>query len=313
MMDDHKSKQIISTKGYLEGKYKSGQGKAHTCCNQHTSTFNCRMYGTFNVHLVEEGTSILHFTPSIVTEKNSYWFTILSRQGVEYCGWAVRGHNSHQNERTLEIVTKELLPEELRKGSFKVHVYEKWDEDKISKWAKMQYWFQTFPFSPAKRADSKMLWNSLDVVNWSNKHVLDIGCHYGYFSFQASSKGAIVYGRDINAQSLKVARIIRNNIIQQDVIFEKASGIPFSSNYDISLYLSVHHQLDPTYLDLQKTIARLGRITNEHIFVELILPPMFPQKSNLTEKQIDKIVGGKILTRYRHGVRGIRKVYRIDV
>jgi len=41
------------------------------------------------------------------------------------------------------------------------------------------------------------------------------------------------------------------------------------------------------------------------------MPPMFPKNGSLTEEQIDKIVGGEVLTRYQHNVRGIRKVYHI--
>lgn len=296
----------------LGGKYISGQGKAHNCCKQHTPIFNCRMYGTFNVCLTDTSVNILQFTPSIQTEKNNYWFITISQNGLEYCGWAVRGVGSHQRFQTLEILTKELLPNELKERPFNVNVYERWDEQKINEWAKEQYWFQTFSFSSTKRADSEMLWNTIDVIDWSNKKVLDIGCHYGYFSFQASSKGACVYGRDKDSRSLQTAKIIRNNIIQQDVNFKKASEIPFSNSYDVSLYLSVHHQIDPTYLNLQNTINRLKNITREHIFVELILPPMFPQKSTMTEKQIDKIVGGTILARYKHKVRGERKIYWIQ-
>jgi len=312
MNEINKSKEMLNEFGYLQGTYVSGQGEAHNCCSQHNSIFNCKMFGTFNIKLYAEYTSILHFTPSIHTEKNNYWFVVLSLNNNEYCGWAVRGHDSHQGGRTLEILTKKLLPDDLKTGILQVQIFERWDDSKIKKWAKDKYWFQTFPFTPVPRSNSQLVWDAINVVDWKDKKVLDIGCQCGYFSFQASKSGAYVCGTDSSLSAIQMAKTIRNNIIQQDVKFEKFSGIPFSSIYDISLYLSVHHQIDPNYLNLQNTITQLKRITKEHIFVELILPPTFPKEGNLSEDDIDKIVSGTVLARYKNKVRGFRKVYWIQ-
>ncbi len=306
-----KSRRELDKKGYMEGRYKTGQGHAHECCNSHTKIFNCKMFGTFNVWLVYG--NLFDFKPSIVTKIRSYWFLSIRRRKKIYYGWAIRDHNSNQASKCLEILTKELLPDNLKQESFAVNIYEKWSDELIKAWAKDMYWFQTFSFSPKMRADSKFIWDTINRIDWSAQTVLDIGAHYGFFSFEASKVGAQVIGIEPNNNSFKFAKLIRDNIIHQDVTFEswkfKVDTIPEKS--DIILYLSVHHQIDPNYIHLKKTIQILKRQARKHLFVELILPPMFPKKGGITEEDIDKIVGGQILTRYKHNVRGDRKIYWI--
>lgn len=301
------SKEEIAKKGHMEGFYTTGQGKAHKCCNPHKKVFNCGMYGTFNIWL--ETGRIDHFAPSIVTDSKSYWFVKITKEEQSYYGWAVRDHSSHQAMKTLEVLTKQLLPDCLKKGRLAINILEKWGNEEIKKWAKQQYWFQTFPFTPMKRADSEFLWNTIDKINWSGCSVLDIGCHYGFFSFKASEGGARVIGVEPNTRSITIANIIRDNIIHQDVKFFRE--IPTTGNFDVVLYLSVHHQIDPEYKNLSERINELKTRANQHLFVELIMPPIFPKKEGLSEEQIDKIVGGEVIARYLHRVRGVRKVYWI--
>ena len=302
------SKEEIAKKGYMEGKYVTGRGKAHECCRPHKFVFSCEMFGTFNIRL--KTGNLADFKPSIVTEHKSYWFVEISKGKECWYGWVVRDHNSRQAWKTLEVLTKEKLPESLKKGRFKVNVYEKWDEEQIKEWSKDQYWFETFPFTPKKRADSKFVWDTINRINWSGLSVLDIGCHYGYFSFKASEVGAKVIGFEPNRNSLEMARTIQKNIIHQDVNFRKI--MPKNENFDIILYLSVHHQIDSTYRNLSSKIEKLKKCTDKHLFVELIIPPVFPKRSNMTESGIDKIVGGEVLVKYKHNVRGIRKIYWIE-
>lgn len=293
----------------FEGQYVTGQGKAHTCCSPHTKVFKCQMFGTFNIKI--KGRQILDFAPSITSEKAAYWLVRISKGGsLNYYGWAIRDFTSHQNPQILEVLTKELLPEDFKSGILSVAILKRWDAQSIKLWASKQYWFQSFPFSSVKKADSEYLWKIIDKINWSGFSVLDIGAHYGYFSFKASEKGAHVIGVEPNSSSRNCAITIQENIIHQDVQF-----IPkdLGGQFDVILHLSVYHQMDPEYKNLENYLNGLRGRTRKHLFVELILPPMFPRKRKMSEKEIDKIVGGKILTRYQHKVRGIRKVYQINV
>jgi hypothetical protein len=287
------------------GHYITGMNQAHKCCSPHRKLFGCEICGTFNVYVPE--LRILEKVPSITTEKANYYFLELQKGKNKYYGWAVRDHTSHQRGNVLEIVTKGLLPDSLKSGEIEVTILEKWDSRQIRDWAKHQYWFQGFSFSPIKKADSNFLWDKINIVEWSNRSVLDIGCHYGFFSFKASEAGAKVVGFDTNNKSLGMGRIIRDSIIHQDVTFVNRDP---KTNVDIILYLSVHHQPDPTYKSLKTKINELKCRTKEHLFVELIMPPLFPKGNRMSEVDIDKIVGGVVLATYRHNVRGVRRVYQ---
>lgn len=289
----------------LVGHYITGMNKAHECCLPHKKLFKCEMIGTFNIF--SSKLRILEYQPTIVTEKSSYFFVELQKGKNKFYGWAVRDHASRQRGNVLEVVTKGYLPDTLKQGDLKVTILEKWDEKQIREWAKNQYWFQGFSFSPIKKADSNFLWNTINTVNWSNRSVLDIGCHYGYFSFRASELGAKVVGFDTNNKSLGMGKIIRDSILHQDVIFTNKDP---KTNVDIILYLSVHHQPDPEYQTLETKIKELKSRAKEHLFVELIMPPLFPKNRRMTSSEIDSIVGGKVLATYRHNVRGVRRIYQ---
>jgi len=301
------SRTEIRRKGYMEGKYITGVGKASSRCRQHISVFNCNMFGTFNVRL-KHG-NILDFTPTVVSEKNNYWLVKLRRSKVVRYGWAVRGKKSRQKENTLEVLTKVLLPESLKEERFAVNVFERWKEGKILEWVKDKYWFQGFDFSPVEKADSLSVWKKLNFIDWSNLSVLDLGCHYGYFSFNMSAEGAHVVGVEPDVNSRRMSQIIQENIIMQDVDFVRDDD---KREYDIIVYLSVHHQIDPTYQNLKEMIDRLKRRSRNFLFVELIMPPMFPKGNTLSEREIDNIVGGRVLDKYQHNVRGVRKIYVCD-
>lgn len=302
-------KEEIEKKGYCEGKYVVGQGKAHNCSRPHIKVFNCNVFGTFNIKL--KSGRITEFKPTIVTEKANYWFIKLHKEKQEYFGWAIRDHTSHQAENTIELLTKQLLPTHLKEGSFAVLPLKKWDERQTRIWSEKKYWFQTFPFSPKQKADSEYVWKVINRIPWKNLSVLDIGSHYGFFSFKASEVGACVLGIEKNKNSLYAATTIRDHIIQQDVTFLRQDLYP-SKKYDVILFLSVFHQIDPTYKRLEEHMNMLTSRTLKHLFIELIMPPLFPQGHEMSEKEIDKIVGGKIIDRYKHKIRGERKIYWIQ-
>ena len=109
-----------------------------------------------------------------------------------------------------------------------------------------------------------------------------------------------------------MARVIRDHIIQQDVIFSHISDKTiYNKPFDIVFYLSVHHQIDPNYSQLKATIEKYKKMARECLFVELIMPPMFPKDKSMSQEEIDKAVGGEILTTYKHAVRGLRRIYKV--
>lgn len=269
------------------------------------------MFGTFNVRLKgkRKASFFREVEPSTVEGVNWYWFVRISKEGKNCFGWVKRWRHHTSNISLLEIITKELIPKDFYKGELELELYKRWSKDKVKEWAKDLYWWQTFDFSPIKRADSEFLWNTINVVDWSSCSVLDVGCHYGYHSFQASKLGARVVGFDKGVNGIKTAKIIRDRIIHEDVNFvEEDPGGAF----DIILYLSVHHQIDPNYCNLRNKVNEYKSRARKHLFIELIIPPHFPSNKSMTEEGIDKIVGGKVLARYSHRVRGVRKVYWIE-
>lgn len=301
------SEEEIERKGYMEGKYIVGQGSAHKHCKQHESVFSCKMFGTFNIRL--KNGFLTDFRPTIESGKNFYWFIKLSRKKVDCFAWAVRGRKSHQGHNIVEVISKQPIPDIMKEGGIALLPLERWSDDKVKAWADKQYWFQTFLFSPKVRADSNFVWKKINRIDWNGLSVIDIGAHYGYFSFEASKCGAIVLGVETNRKSLKVAETIRDHIVQQNVNFvhEDPGGC-----FDVVLFLSVFHQIDQTYRSLPYEISKLKSRANKYLFVELIMPPMFPRDYKMSEKEIDTIVGGQILARYKHNVRGERKVYMVN-
>jgi hypothetical protein len=290
-----------------------GAGKAHKCCRPHTEVFQHAMIGTFNIAIPY--LRITSHLPGIRHNGKNYWFVILKHKDAksEFTGWAVRDDNSKQRVNRLEVLTKEPLPDFMKDGDIDVALPKVWCAETAKKWAKsVPYWFQGFTFAPRQRADSKHIWTTINRIDWSGQRVLDLGCHYGYFSFKASCLGSRVVGVDKNTGALGLARTIRDHIFQQDVHFAHKYTVEEKS-FDVIMYLSVHHQLDENYSRLEQRMSYLKTRSRKHLFVELIMPPMFPKDRSLTESDIDEIVGGTVLDRYKHKVRGMRKIYHVTL
>jgi len=289
-------------------KYITGSNHAHCSNNVYKKrVFKCPMYGTFNVKLLTDF-DITKYNYAYACQRTKYWLVKIRKENAKesYYGWVVKWDKSGMSKNTLEIISKRLLPDFLKEGIIEIcEVCEKWSDQTRDNWAKNIYWWQTFDWSPKKRADSKMLWDSINIINWSGLSVLDIGSHYGYMSFKASKEGALVTGVEKNQTAVDKSKIINDHIEMCDVEFYKP--IIKMDNYDVILDLSVYHQIDPDYKHLYSHVEGLKKIVNKCLFIELIMPPMFGK--DYKEVDIDKIVGGKILKRYQHKVRGIRKIY----
>ena len=91
--------------------------------------------------------------------------------------------------------------------------------EEIHQWADGQYWFQGFPWLKVQRSDSQGVWKFLARDNYSGASVLEIGCHTGFYSFQASKAGATVTGTDIDEEKIERSRFINDHIEMQDATF----------------------------------------------------------------------------------------------
>lgn len=101
----------------------------------------------------------------------------------------------------------------------------------------------------------------------SGKSVLDVGCRYGFFSFEAAKRGARrVMGVDFDDDALRKAGKLRE-VIGSDVEFRKLDITKQSLNekFDVVLCLNVlHHLPDPI-----RTLNELVDITRERLVLEV--------------------------------------------
>lgn len=279
-----------------------GSGRAHRHCEQYHAIFGHPMTGTFNV---ETALRLSDCTPARVVDDKQFY---LAKVNDRY-GWAVRWDGSRQRKDRFEIISKEPFLDSFTDGELRLEILERWSDDQIGEWAEDMDWFQSFPWGP-QRADSAMVWDVIkDRVDWRGKSVLDIGCNFGYYAFQAAKAGARVQGIDKNENVIRTARTINDRIEMLDVRFD--TGIVQSigsERYDVIFYFSVHHQFDRSYVKLREYVARIWNASREKLFIELIVPSM---DGSMDENTIDLTVDGEMLLKYKHKVRGIRKLYEV--
>lgn len=192
------------------------------------------------------------------------------------------------------------------------------DDPYFALWLEKQpKWYQSFPWREGI-VDSQTMWNEiirLGHIDFTGKTILDIGSNLGYNCFRMVKSGAkFVVGIEKNktyydasvAIAQKVEKISHDKLrfIHQELF--KSYKTPVPEGFDMILYMSVHHQLDPDYNILESVIADLKTKTHE-LIIELILPPRFGQSK--TEEQIDQIISGHILRTYPSRSRGVRRVW----
>jgi len=298
----------------MKGIWKPGRGLAHNYLWKHDPVFNCRMVGTANLHL--DG-PITEFRPArrqwrLPTDdcpEGWYWYWLVRLEGTLYA-WAYKWQGSALREGVVEVLTKAPLPADLRNCELDVAVLEPWSHEQRDEWARGQHTHQTFPWWPSERVDSERKWLVIDRslgIPWSNLRVLDIGSHYGYFSFRASAAGARVTAVEPGYMERNNATIINERIEMQDVEF--LARDPFET-WDVIFYLSVHHLCDPPYDYLASQVEALAGRIRRAVFVEVILPPLFGGRHSVAD--VDEMVGGQVLDTYEHVIRGHRRIYKVE-
>lgn len=101
----------------------------------------------------------------------------------------------------------------------------------------------------------------------TGKSVLDIGCNYGYFCFEAKKRGAArVVGVDVNGDSLRQARLLADCLgAEVEFRFHDVERQPFAEAFDYVLCLNVlHHVKNPLSL-----LEALIEITKERLALEV--------------------------------------------
>lgn len=309
------------------GKYVSGDGVARKICESKERTRDslavfCKpMIGTFNVEIHKR--DFFKIVDSVKPSRVGGWLvgtehlpvlyylvTIQNEKAEAPC-WAVHWRDRERNTSKIDTIRFELisdreLPSCLKSGPLTVTAHRNWDDDRIAEWWPDRVkWYQSFRWGPT-RADTELLWMKISrEVGFQKKKVLDIGCNTGWFALEASRLGAIVDAVDTDKKVLAVAKDIARHISMSDVSF--SSSDDESKVYDVIFYLSVHHQEDPKYVYLEKKLESLKARCRD-LFVELINPPLSGARNY---EEIDNMVGGKILLKYKHVVRRDRVLYHV--
>jgi 2-polyprenyl-3-methyl-5-hydroxy-6-metoxy-1,4-benzoquinol methylase len=285
------------------GNHVKGGGQAHKFNHVYRAYFNCPMFSTFNVRTDTDldmtmATAMDHPEGGV----SNLWLVKINE---EHYAWAYRSPNTKQSLRTWELVSKRPLPDSLKTGELRLKVLEKYNEDQIQKWVNKHWthsWHQSFDWAGRKSADSQLLWDTMEPhADWSGSLVMDFGTGWGYHAQKASHAGASVVGVELDTT---IAREVNDNIEMQDVRFVKKDP---GGLFDVIIYTSVHHQLDPKYERLAACLDSY-RARCSTLFVELIRPPMFG-----TEERLKSAVNAAThLLTYKHNIRGMRSVYKFN-
>ncbi|MFP3855446.1 MAG: class I SAM-dependent methyltransferase, partial [Anaerolineales bacterium] len=133
-----------------------------------------------------------------------------------------------------------------------------------------EFRYQSIPLAQGVKTSGGDRAGTLAVImpsELSGKSVLDVGCHYGFFSFEAAKRGARrVMGVDFDDDALRKAGKLRE-VIGSDVEFRKLNiaNQTVDEKFDIVLCLNVlHHLPDPL-----RTLNDLVDITRERLVLEV--------------------------------------------
>jgi len=269
--------------------------------------FNCQMFGTFNVQI--PGLNIFDYEPHIVDGIYSFYHVkVETDTDCEY-GWVFKWVGSRMPQDVIEIYFKKMIDKSFKEKELTVTISDRWNQKQINEWAKDKYWFQTFDWADDsyKRCDSQLIWSEIGKEDFKNKTVLDFGCHYGYYAMKAAKAGAQVTGIDKLQSNVIPFQTINEHIELTDVKFIQSDRYP-KEYFDYIFELSVYHWIDEPYDNLAEHIKEV-KSKCDVLFLEIINPAL---SGDLTEAVIDAIVGGEILVKYKHKIRGTRTLYRIS-
>ena len=90
-------------------------------------------------------------------------------------------------------------------------------------------------------SQSEKSWESIkDLVDWWGKHVIELGCFHGYFSFQINKQDTVVTGLDCNENIINTTKFI-NWLEESHVSFKCWTGGEDIPCCDIILCMNVLH------------------------------------------------------------------------
>lgn len=283
------------------------------CTNLHEEIFP----GTFNV-LVDVDPGMFdqpYYEGFDVEQRAFYRLRITSPKEVSV--WLYRRPASKMNPRVLELISRWNLCEYLGVkpgGIIELEYDGAWTKTERAEFINKRKWFQSFSFLPKDkiRTDSNYVLNILDLGDVWNKTVLDVGGHYGFHSIELWKRGAMCTMVEKNKDSAETARHITRSFIPADIgiirgDFRKQQ-LPKS---DIVLYLSVHHQIDPTYENLPQTLDFLVKSVNDVFCFEDIIPFGGRGSVNDFQHELELRFSNVIyLGKYEHAIRGIRHIWK---
>jgi SAM-dependent methyltransferase len=133
-----------------------------------------------------------------------------------------------------------------------------------------EFRYQSIPLAEGIKTSGADRTGTLALIlpsDLSDKSILDVGCRYGFFSFEAAKRGARrVLGVDFDDDALRKAEKL-NEVIGTDVEFRKLDITKQTINekFDLVLCLNVlHHLPDPI-----RTLNELVDITRERLVLEV--------------------------------------------
>jgi SAM-dependent methyltransferase len=106
----------------------------------------------------------------------------------------------------------------------------------------------------------------LDLINVSNKRVLDIGCNEGFFSHKIAEMGANVVGGDIDKLRIKKARYVQSILKTPSVDFKildiYSPEFQALENFDICICMGLIHRVPDPF----NAIAAIAKKTDLILF-----------------------------------------------
>jgi len=273
--------------------------------------------GTFNV---VSDTAINFGVPYVANaEGDRKFYRIKIVEPVEVNAWAYRRDKSRMNPRVIEIISRHKLRDVLKVGDddrIKIVYNNIWDKNEIKHFINGQgKWFHCFDFLPQKmwRSNSNDVLHKMGLPNIAGKTVLDVGGHTGYYCIEMWKRGAIPTLLEKNRRTVAITKDIIEHIVPADVelIVGDVNTYQLNKKYDIVLYMSVHHQFDPTYKNLDSIINKLAEHTNETFYYEAIIPfkenGSVNDTTDILKKHFSKV---EYIFKYEHKLRGIRHLWR---